>query len=71
MSAAFCDETWISRLKREGRVDQVKIQVTDSQAPATRVERRFDTFWPMIGIPQLRRDEYILTGDCSRDELCR
>jgi hypothetical protein len=53
----------ISRLKREGRVDQVKVHVTDSQALATRVERRFDPFWPMIGVPQLRRDEDILTRD--------
>jgi hypothetical protein len=52
-------------------MDQVKIHVTDSQALATRVERRFDPFWPMIGIPQLRRDEYVLTGDSSRCELCR
>ena len=60
----------VSWLKREGGVDQVKIYVTDSKALATRVERRFDTFWPMIGIPQLRSDEYIHTGDCSSCELC-
>jgi len=41
----------VSWLKREGGVDQVKIYVTNSKALATRVERRFDTFWPMIGIP--------------------
>jgi hypothetical protein len=56
-------------LKREGGVDQVKICVTDSKALAARVERRFDPFGPMIGIPELCRDEDILAGDCSRGEL--
>jgi hypothetical protein len=51
-------------------VDQVKIHVTDPKALATRIERRFDTFWPMIGIPQLRSDEYILTSDRSSCDLC-
>jgi uncharacterized repeat protein (TIGR03803 family) len=40
-------------------------------ADATRVECRFDPFWPMIGVPQLRRDEDILTPDGSHGELCR
>jgi len=31
----------------------------------------YDPFWPMIGIPQLRRDEDILTRDGSRGELRR
>jgi hypothetical protein len=61
----------VSRLKREGRVDQVKVHIADSQARATRGERRCDPFWPMIGIPQLRRDEDILTRDGSRGELRR
>jgi hypothetical protein len=61
----------VSRLKREGRVDQVKVHVTDAQPLATRGERRFDPFWPMIGIPQLRRDEDLLTRDGVRGELRR
>jgi len=38
----------ISRLKREGGVNQVKIRVIDSKTLATRVECRFDPFRPMI-----------------------
>ena len=60
----------VSRLKREGSMDQVKIDVTDPKALATRVERRFDTFRTMIRIPQLRGNENILTGDGSGGELC-
>jgi hypothetical protein len=51
-------------------MDQVKIRVTNSEALATSVEGWFDAFGPMIGIPQLCSDEYILTGDCSSYELC-
>jgi len=50
-------------------MDQVKIHVTDPQALATRLERRFDPFGPMIGIPEFRSDEYIFTGDRSGCEL--
>jgi hypothetical protein len=41
-------------------MNQVAIDIVDLQSAATRIERRPDPLWPMIGVPQLRGDEYVL-----------
>jgi hypothetical protein len=53
----------IARLKCIGRVNEVEIQVPDTESVETRLESRFDTFWPMVGVPQLRGNKNVLSRD--------
>jgi hypothetical protein len=47
-------------------VNEVKIQILEPEPVETRRESRFDAFGPVIGVPQLRRDENVFARDPIR-----
>jgi hypothetical protein len=60
----------VSRSKRKWSVNEVEIHETDSEPVPTRLERRLNTFRPMVGVPQLRGDKDILPRNCAGRESC-
>src|SRR6201981_1935911 len=52
----------VSSLKCERSVNEIEIQILDSESVQTRFEGRFDALGPMIGVPQLYGDKNV----CAR-----
>ena len=57
---------FIAGLKCIGSVNEVEIEILDPEPVETRLESRFDTFGPVIGVPQLCSDENVFTRDSIR-----
>src|SRR6201999_4095492 len=49
-------------------VNEIKIDVIESQPFQTAIERRTDTFRPVIGIPNLRRHEQVVPANVFAGE---
>jgi hypothetical protein len=59
----------VSGLKGEWSVDQVEIQIVEPESVKTRLECRFDTLGPMIGVPQFRGDKDVFARDSFSGKL--
>ncbi len=60
----------VSRLECEGGVDQVEIDEADPESLAASIKGWFNPFWPVIGIPELRCNEYVFTSHHPGCQLC-
>jgi hypothetical protein len=60
----------VPRLKRKWSVNEVEIQVVEPESVQTRLECRFDTLRPMIGVPQLCGTKDVFTRDPSGGKSC-
>ena len=60
----------IARLKCIRSVNEVEIQILESQSVETCLESRFDAFGPMIGVPQLCGDENVFARDPISGKSC-
>jgi len=60
----------IARLKCIGSVNEIEIQILDPESVETRLESRLDTFWPMVGVPQLRGNKNVLARDPISGKSC-
>jgi hypothetical protein len=61
---------FVPRLKRKWSVDEIEVQVVEPESVQTRLERRFDAFGPMIGVPQLCGDKDVFTRDPAGGKSC-
>src|SRR5438270_7698503 len=52
----------VSRLKCKRSMNEVEVQISEAESVQTRLESRFDTLRPMIGVPQLCGNEDIFAG---------
>ena len=49
-------------------MDEIEIQIVDPESRQARIESRFDSLGPMIGIPQFCGDKEVFTRDPRRCE---
>src|SRR5580704_896855 len=60
----------IARLECIGSVNEVEIHIVDTESVETRLEGQFDTFWPMVGVPQLRGNKNVFARDPISGKPC-
>src|SRR6201999_2471151 len=60
----------VPRLKRKWSVKEIEIQIIEPESVQPRLESRFDTLGPMIGVPQLCGNKNVITRNPSGDKSC-
>ena len=54
---------FVSRLKCKRSVNEIEVQILELESVQARLESRFDTLGPMIGVPQLRGHKDVFARD--------